>query len=83
MLIELRIVSIEKHPTKSKYVCVWSLGDLVQRAVGFGEDELAALLNALEVIRTFLIKTEEDGISVWWHQAGDYGGIPAFQKDAS
>jgi len=83
MEIQLRIESIEKHPEQTKYLCVWSLDYLAPRAIGFGEDELAALQNALEVIRTFLIKTEEDGISVWWHQPGDYGGIPAFQKQAS
>jgi hypothetical protein len=78
--IQLRIESLEKHPNKPGFLCVWSLDYLAQRAIGYGEDELSALQNALEVIRTFLVKTEEDGITVWWRKPGDYGGIPAFEK---
>jgi hypothetical protein len=24
---------------------------------------------------------QENGITVWWRKPGDYGGIPAFEKD--
>jgi hypothetical protein len=73
---ELRIVSIEKHPTKDKFVCVWSIDYLATRAVGYGKDELEALTCALQIINYFLRSSEKDGITVWWKEIGDYGGLP-------
>src|SRR5690348_2341695 len=79
--VTLRIVSVEKHPEKEKFVCVWSLDYLAPRAVGYGEDELSALTNALELIRVFIRDSLQDGVSVWWKEPGDCGGIPEIKRE--
>ena len=80
--VALRIVSVEKHPEKEIFVCVWSLDYLAPRAVGYGEDALSALANALQVIRLFIRDSLKDGVSVWWKEPGDCGGIPEIKRES-